>query len=188
MKSDSKLDVFVARLDDMLASVKDGGQGLSYAEAIAELRKDGFGGCSPSTLCAWWQARQREKIQERLLGQIASGARQCQEVERELGKSPPPDLETLIKLHRVLVMKLSTQANVDPSLFKALGYLMKPVLEFAKLQEKRAARELDETKWKESLRKKLESGLDAVADAFKANSQAMELYQQAREMISQNTQ
>jgi hypothetical protein len=45
----------------------------------------------------------------------------------------------------------------------------------------------DWEKWREGLRSKLESGLDAVAEGFKKNAEAMKFYQKAREMISRET-
>ncbi len=42
----------------------------------------------------------------------------------------------------------------------------------------------EETKFKESLRDKLQAGLDEVAAAFKKNPQAMEFYKQARALVS----
>jgi hypothetical protein len=43
------------------------------------------------------------------------------------------------------------------------------------------------TKFKESLRSKLEAGLDELAESFKGNAEALKLYQQARAMISRET-
>jgi hypothetical protein len=77
-----------------------------------------------------------------LLQQIATGAQQCKEVEEQFGENPAPELETLIKLHRVLIMKLSTQASADPgSMMETLFFAMKPVMDFAKLQDKAKDRE-----------------------------------------------
>jgi len=41
----------------------------------------------------------------------------------------------------------------------------------------------EETKFKESLKTKLQAGLDAVAEAFKNNPEAMQFYMRARSMI-----
>jgi hypothetical protein len=84
-----------------------------------------------------FMAQQRQlRAQEALLGQIASGARQCKEVQQQFATNPSPQLETLISLHRVLVMKLSTQAAVDPAMIELVTALMKPVMEWAKLKTK----------------------------------------------------
>jgi hypothetical protein len=49
------------------------------------------------------------------------------------------------------------------------------------------SQQFEEEKFKESLRDKLQAGLDAVAEAFKKNPQAMEFYKQARALISRET-
>ena len=46
---------------------------------------------------------------------------------------------------------------------------------------------LEESKLKESLRTKLRMGLDAVAEAFRENPQAMRLYEEARGLIEAET-
>jgi hypothetical protein len=47
---------------------------------------------------------------------------------------------------------------------------------------------LERSKLKESLRTKLRMGLDAVAEAFRQNPQAMRLYEQARALIDAETE
>jgi len=73
-------------------------------------------GCvvSLQQLSKWRQTRGWQRLSRQLLEQIAAAARHCQEVEREFGKNPPPELETLIKLHRVLILQLSTQTDGNP--------------------------------------------------------------------------
>ncbi len=93
----------------------------------------------------------RQQLQEALLAQVSQSGTLCSELERELSRNPPPELETLIALHRVLVLKLSLEANVSPAVFRALGDLMKPVMEWARLQEKRKDRELAERKHRDSV-------------------------------------
>ena len=95
--------------------------------------------------------RTQENLQTQLLAQIASGARQCREVEAEFGRNPAPSVETLIKIHRVLVLKLSNQANLAPDALRHVTELMKPVMEWARLEEKRKDRELAERKHQELL-------------------------------------
>jgi hypothetical protein len=123
----SKLDQFTARLDEWFGVEKK-----TIAEVQAQLKLDG---CvvSAGRLSQWWSARQSQLMQSALLQQISSGASACKEVELQFAKNPAPELETLIKLHRVLVMKLSTAGNVNPELLELVSSLMKPVMEFAKL-------------------------------------------------------
>jgi hypothetical protein len=92
-------------------------------------------------LSSWGEARRSEQLRERLLGQIASGARQVKEIEGQFKTSPPPEVETIIKLQRVLIMQLSTQATANPELIGLVAKLTKPSMEYAKLLEKRADRD-----------------------------------------------
>lgn len=85
------------------------------------------------------------------MAQITHGGRLCAEVERVLSQNPAPELETLIKLYRVLILKFSLEANVSPGLFQLVCNLMKPVMEWARLEEKRKERELAEQKYRDSV-------------------------------------
>jgi len=91
----------------------------------------------------------RHHLEEQLLSQISQGARLCAEVESKLSQDPAPELETLIKVYRVLILKLSLEANVAPELFKLASGLMKPVMDWARLQEKRRELELAEQKYRD---------------------------------------
>ena len=138
----SKLKPYADRLDQWF-----GVEGLTIQEVQEKLWQDCSLRVSSGHLSEWWEERSRKQVQEKLLGQIASGAQQCKEVEKEFGRNPSAELETLIKVHRVLILKLATQANVQPELLELVTEMMKPVLEFAKLQEKKADRELDRDKF-----------------------------------------
>ena len=141
----SKLDQYAERLDDWFGVDKK-----TIAEVQAQLKLDGC--CvSSGRLSVWWQDRLRKKMQEQLLQQISTGAGQCKAVEKQFGRNPPPELETLIKLHRVLILKLSTEGNVDPEFLKLADQLMRTAMEFVSGQTKAAHKErelnLAETKF-----------------------------------------
>jgi hypothetical protein len=113
-----------------------------------------------------------EQLQAELLSQITHGARLCAEVEAKLSQNPTPELETLIKLYRVLILKFSLEAEVAPGLFRLANDLMKPVLDWARLQEKRKERELAEQKYRDKVeaqkaardqRTRAESGADGLS-------------------------
>jgi len=91
------------------------------------------------------------KARQQLLAQIRAAAKHCQEIERELGKNPPPELETLIKVHRVIILQLSAQADCKLETARQLTALMKPVMDWARLQEQVKARELAETKYRDQV-------------------------------------
>jgi len=140
----SKLDAHAERLQEWFLG------GKTLAEAQEQLKLDG---CSVSLgrLSEWWQARQSSMQEEQLLKQIASGANQCREVEKAFGQNPAPELETIIKIHRVLALQFATRANVDSTMLEMSERASRMALEFAKLAEKRAERELAESKYRDQV-------------------------------------
>src|SRR5947209_19784942 len=64
-----------------------------------------------------------------LLAQIGEGARHCKAIEAEFGKNPPPELETLIKLHRVIVLRLSSQEETERENIGLVTALVRPAME-----------------------------------------------------------
>lgn len=90
-----------------------------------------------------------QELRERLLAQIAQAGKLCQEVEDQLSHYRCPKLETIIKLHRLLVLRLSGEAEAIPDHFKLVSSLMKPLMEWARLEERRKQRELAEQKYRD---------------------------------------
>ena len=136
----SKLDPYAKHLDEWFSPPLK----LTLEQAAARLASEYDLSVSRARLSEWWEARCNQKLQTSLLNQIATGSRACQAVEREFGKNPAPELETLIKLHRVLILNLATRSELDPSLLDTVSTLMKSAMEWAKLQEKQQSRQLDE--------------------------------------------
>jgi hypothetical protein len=137
----SKLDRFGERLEEWFLA----GKTLAQAQELLAAE-----GCAVSLgrLSEWWSSRQSVLLEDRLLGQIASGARQCREVEAQFAENPAPEFETLIRLHRVLILKLSTQGNAEPEMLELVNQMMKPVVQFARLQQVQAQIKLDERRVK----------------------------------------
>lgn len=90
-------------------------------------------------------------LEERLLEQIGRGGKLCREIETQLRQHPSPELETIIKLHRVMVLRLSSEAQAVPEMFKLVSGLMKPLMEWARLEEQRKTRELAERKYQDEV-------------------------------------
>lgn len=86
-------------------------------------------------------AEQAREAQEALLVRIAEGAAFCRRMEAALSQHPGPDPETLIKIYRVLLLKLSAEVQVAPQLRPLFTALLRPVMEWARLDEKRRERE-----------------------------------------------
>ena len=102
-------------------------------------------------LCGISQPTAEQPTDRQLLARFAEVGADCRELERLFGANPPPELETLLKLHRVLALKFSLGAETSPDLLKYVKELMTPVMEWARLQEKRKDRELAERKHREQL-------------------------------------
>ncbi len=95
-------------------------------------------------------AEDARRLQESLLTRIAQGATLCRELEAQLHQNPAPELETIIKLYRVLLLKLSAEIQAVPDLRHLVSTLMKPVMDWARLEEKRKDREWIEQQARES--------------------------------------
>lgn len=85
--------------------------------------------------------RRAQRLQTLMLRLITEGAQQASELERQLASHPPPELETLLKLHRVLILQLTLNAADSSDRLTVAQELMRPLMQWAQLEEKRRARE-----------------------------------------------
>lgn len=106
-------------LDDMLTWLKDEGCTVSKG-----------------TLSKFLTAERSAQQRQSLLDSIVSGARQVKEVNQQLEKNPAPELDSLIKLLRVSILQLATQAQANPDLLKLVDQLTRTVMEFVSGQTK----------------------------------------------------
>ena len=88
------------------------------------------------------RSSRRETI---LLSQITSGARQTAEVEAAFQKNPAAELETLVKLHRVLILNLTTKGVANPEFLKLADQMTNTVLSFFSAKTKGAHKEREVT-------------------------------------------
>jgi hypothetical protein len=91
--------------------------------------------------------------EEQILEQLGHGAAYCHQVEQQLADFVTPELETIMKLHRMIILKLSTRAETRPELWDVLKDLMKPVMDWARLQEQSKEREFAEQKYRDQAEK-----------------------------------
>lgn len=136
----SKLDAHAEQLREW------DGLSVPLAEMASRLKALGCS-VSLSRLSSFLEAQRSAALQARLLGQITTGSRAIKEVEAQFAKTDAPALESLVKLHRVLIMQLATQASADPAMIELVTGAMKPVLEFAKLELKGREFALDQEKF-----------------------------------------
>lgn len=81
------------------------------------------------------QRMQREQLQEIVLDRIATGAAAHAKVTKELEANPAPEIQTLIALIQNLIFTIATSGRGFISIDHVTG-LMKPVLEWSRLQLK----------------------------------------------------
>src|SRR5258706_5424863 len=102
----TKLDPFAETLDEMDERHD------TLHEMAAWVRQQGVS-VDSRYISRYLTIRRRARLQVQLLENITSGAQQCAEVEKRFRKDPAPGLETLIKLLRVVILQLSTQAQAN---------------------------------------------------------------------------
>jgi hypothetical protein len=84
--------------------------------------------------------------EEALLERLGQGAEYCRKIEDQLSKYAGPELNAIMRLHRIIILKLSTQAELNPALWAVLKDLLKPGMDWARLQEQQKDREFAERK------------------------------------------
>lgn len=177
----SKLDPFAERLDEWLGLEK-----RTLADVQAALAQDGCS-VSLSRLSVWWEARQQELAEQRLLSEIVNGAERVKKVRTEFSENAPPDLQMLIDLHRVLILQMSTQAASNPDLIKLADQGLRTVMEFvtAQTRAKHKDRELAlaEGKWAWIQKEDLDRALDALHAEIKNNAPALTAFQNFKATI-----
>jgi hypothetical protein len=127
----SKLDPFADEIQGWFEEEK-----IPFTEAVQRLKTRG---CSTSldNLGRWWRKRRSNALEEQLLDQIEFAGDQCLKLDRAFRKSPAPVIDILLKVHRVLILKLNNQANVDPKLMALASSAFKPLFEWARIDLKR---------------------------------------------------
>jgi hypothetical protein len=144
---ESKLDRFQEQLDEWLTPRKDGGEGFTQLKVRKELLPKLGCSVSCSRLSDWWAARRSELGQAKMIEQIRTGSAATKKVAQEFAENPAPEIALVIKMIQVLVMKFSAQANVDPAQIEYLVALLKPVMDWVKIQEHGKDRDFAVNKW-----------------------------------------
>ncbi|HEV2329235.1 MAG TPA: hypothetical protein VGY56_10645 [Verrucomicrobiae bacterium] len=118
----SKLDQYAATLLIM------GDEGKTLDEMVAWLKLEGT--CvAKSTLSVFLDKQRQQRAQSQLLQSISSGAEQCKAVESEFARNQAPELETIIKLHRVIILNLTTLGQANPKLLSLADTMTQTVLQ-----------------------------------------------------------
>lgn len=159
---------------------------LKLADCSARLASLGCS-VSPGRLSEYLAARRAESLQRSLLAGIATGSQMARQIDDAFAKNPPPELKLLVGLVKSLVINLNVEGQADPALLDVANSMLKTVLEFAKLEAKQRDTELDEQRFRESVRTKIQSGLDALHAEIKSNAVAREAFERFRAVVSQAT-
>jgi hypothetical protein len=112
--------------------------------------------------------------EEKFLERVAAAGTLCRRVEGQLSQIAAPRVKTLIKLHRLLVLKALVQLDGDQKLAKLAGDLIKPILGEAGLEERAKARRLAEKKYRDLVAAQKASLEKVVAEAKCAGGVAPE--------------
>ena len=167
---ESKLDQHAATLLEM------DDQHKTLAEIQAWLKEEGLV-VSPATISRFLESARSRRSTEALLGQIASGAQQCQQIDKAFQKNPAPQLEMAIKVFKVLIMQLATKGTAAPDFLRLADQLMRTAIEFISGQTKAAFKEreltLAETKFHWNAAKEARKALPALR-AIEANKSLSE--------------
>lgn len=160
-------------------------ENLTYAQVAQRLEAEHGVRTTVKRLHRWYHRHEAEKLRDRTLRNITSSAEAVRQIRAQAEKQGVPRVEELMSLVRVLTMRVATSgAEVD---VESITKLMHPVLEWARLQTKQTEVALAQEKFRTALKSKIEAGLDELAEAFKANPEAMDLYRQARDLIAKAT-
>jgi hypothetical protein len=147
----SRLDQHAEALDQWLLPAPQGkGLGLEKTKAMLAARNVQI---SVSGLWKWWDKRSRaleaQASEEKFLERITRGAQTMRTIDEAFKDNPDPHIEALLRNFRLIIADLTVAGVVDPEKFKLIPMLMGPVMDYAKLTEKRREIELAESKYRD---------------------------------------
>ena len=90
-----------------------------------------------------------QECQEKFLDRITRGAQTMRTIEESFRDNPDPHIEALLRNFRLIIAELTVQGDIDPEKIKLIPVLMSPVMEYARLTEKRREIELAENKYRD---------------------------------------
>ena len=154
----SKLDPYAEELFEWLVVEK-----CKLAEAQARLKEKYNLHISSGRLSGWLENQQQARLQDRLLASVTTGARFVSDVEKRFGDSPPPELNSVMKLVRVLVLELAVRGQAQPELLTLVNNLIGRCLQYESHATTVAQAALDREKF-EFLKLKYEQAQATVAE------------------------
>ena len=85
--------------------------------------------------------------EELVLGCIASGAALNRKLDAAYQENPAPEIERLMELNKTLIMQLSVHGAANPALLEIAVTLQRSVLDWVKVEQKRAELKLSREKF-----------------------------------------
>lgn len=121
---------------------------------------------TPGELSIYLRRHREKEDRDRMLYGIATGAEKCRELDEAFAKNPAPELSLLIKLLKNLILNLNLNPDTAPEHLELATNLMRPVIEFARIEQKQRDAELNLEKFRDATRSKVDAGLDEIAALF----------------------
>jgi hypothetical protein len=172
----SKLDPFA----ETLLSMND--EGKTLGEIVAWLKQEGVS-VSFSRLSEFLESLRSARSQKQILGDIVSGSAKCREIDEAFRKNPAPELESIIKLLKVLIMQLATSGLADKESLKLADQFTRTALEFISGQTKAIFKErevsLAEDKAAEAKKSDQQKALELCLDEAKQLPEVQQLFKAA---------
>lgn len=120
-----------------------------------------------SRLLAKHQKERRDREdRERMFAGIATGADKCRELDEAFKANPAPHLALIVGLLKNLIINLNLNPETPKEDIERATALLKPVIEFARIEQKQRDAELNLEKFRDATRSKVDAGLDEIAALF----------------------
>jgi DNA-binding phage protein len=136
-----------------------------------------------STIGRFLSSLRSAREQEELLQMVATGSQQCQEIDAAFAKNPAPQLETVIRVFKVLIMQLATKGKTSPELLSMSNNLARTAIEFISGQTKAAFKEreirLAEQKQAETKKDEATKALEYCLEEAKQSPAVQEYFKEA---------
>lgn len=139
---------------------------LRLADACARLGERGVK-CTPGELSIYLRRHREHEDREKMLFGVASGAEKCRELDEAFKANPAPQLAIIIGILKNLIINLNLNPDTPPEILERATALLKPVVEFARIEQKQRDAELDLEKFRTATRSKVDAGLDEIAALFR---------------------
>ena len=120
-------------------------EGITYRAAAARIAEKYGDTVSIKQLHSWYRRRNERTLKETILRNITAGAEATRQIRAQAERHGVPDLDSLISWVRVLIAQLATRPDAAVDVESLTG-LIRPAIEWAKIQQKDRTLEMDREK------------------------------------------